>query len=109
MIETKIYCYKGTSSISGSAMNLLIILTFCLGFVVCRDNLMFILPNETGPAPKPAIYRSAPAVPDEVPNDKAGNKVFFRSLKPKYLLTIAGHLNSGLFNPKLQLRTFQLL
>ena len=54
MIETKIYCYKGTtfrSHISGAVMKLLIILTFCLGFVVCRDTLTFILPAETGPAP----------------------------------------------------------
>ena len=73
MIETKIYCYEGTTSrshISGSAMKLLIliILTFCLGFVVCRDTVMLILPSETGPAPVPAIYQSLPAVPEEAGN-----------------------------------------
>ena len=51
-------------------MKLLIILTFCLGFVVCRDTLTFILPAETGPAPVPTSYQPVPAVippSDEIP------------------------------------------
>ena len=44
-------------------------LTFCLGFVVCRDRLFFIYPPiaplESGSAWRPAIYQSAQAVPEE--------------------------------------------
>ena len=80
--DTEIYCYEQTtfrSHISSSAMKLLIILTFCLGFVVCRDTLMINLPSETGPSPMPAIYQSIPAVPEEFlpeeepPYKKVGN------------------------------------
>jgi hypothetical protein len=50
-------------------MKLFLLLTFCLGFVVCRDRLFFIYPPiaplESGSARRPAIYRSAQAVPEE--------------------------------------------
>jgi hypothetical protein len=69
MIETKIYCYLGRHHISGSAMKLFILLTFCLEFVVCRDRLFIIYPPnaplESGSAWRPAIYQSAQAVPEE--------------------------------------------
>ena len=47
IIKTRIYCYKWTSCrchVSGTAMKLLILLTFCLGFVVCRDRLTINYP-----------------------------------------------------------------
>ena len=50
-------------------MKLFILLTFCLGFVVCRDRLFFIYPPiaplESESAQRPAIYRSAQEVPKE--------------------------------------------
>ena len=50
-------------------MKLLILLTFCLGFVVCRDRLFFIYPPiaplESESAKRPAIYPSAQEVPKE--------------------------------------------
>ena len=66
MIETKIYCYLGRYRISGSAMKLFILLTFCLEFVVCRDRLFIVYPPnaplESGSAWRPAIYQSAQAI-----------------------------------------------
>ena len=48
--------------ISGSAMKLIIVLTFCLGFVACipdpRDRVMIIYPGESGPAPMPKSHQS---------------------------------------------------
>ena len=63
--------------ISVSAMKLLIVLTFCLGFVVCRDTLWInyppSVPLDSGSAhsaplesmspPSPAIHVSGPEVP----------------------------------------------
>ena len=50
-------------------MKLFILLTFCLGFVVCRDRLLIIYPPnpplESESAQRPAIYRSAQEVPKE--------------------------------------------
>ena len=50
-------------------MKLFILLTFCLGFVVCRDRLFFIYPPiaplESESAKRPAIYPSAQEVPKE--------------------------------------------
>ena len=50
-------------------MKLFILLTFCLGFVVCRDRLFFIYPPiaplESESAQRPAIHRSAQEVPKE--------------------------------------------
>ena len=50
-------------------MKLFILLTFCLGFVVCRDRLFIIYPPkapfESGSAQRPAIYQSAQEVPEE--------------------------------------------
>ena len=50
-------------------MKLLILLTCCVGFVVCvpRDRIIIIVPAESGPAPMPKIYRSGPVVPKEAP------------------------------------------
>ena len=60
--------------ISVSAMKLLIVLTFCLGFVVCRDTLWINYPpsvpldsgsahSESMSPPSPAIHVSGPEVP----------------------------------------------
>ena len=51
-------------------MKLLILLTSCVGFVVCvpRDRIMIIVPAESGPTPKPKIYQSGPVVPKEAPD-----------------------------------------
>ena len=50
-------------------MKLFIHLTFCLGFVVCRDRLFILYPSnsrlESRSARSPTIYRSAPEVPEE--------------------------------------------
>ena len=50
-------------------MKLFILLTFCLGFVVCRDRLFFIYPPisplESEFVKRPAIYQSAQEVPEE--------------------------------------------
>ena len=82
MIETKIYCNKGASSrghISGLVMKLSILLTFCLGFVVCKDQVIFnyipIAPLDSRHTQRPTIYRSA--VPEKIlsegePKEKAG-------------------------------------
>ena len=53
-------------------MKLLILLTFCVGFVVCvpRDRIILIVPAESGPAPMPKIYQSGPVVPEEAPAKK---------------------------------------
>ena len=53
-------------------MKLLILLTFCVGFVVCvpRDRIILIVPAESGPAPMPKIYQSGPVVPKEAPAKK---------------------------------------
>ena len=86
MIETKIYCNKSASSkdhISGLVMKLLILLTFCIGFVACRDRLLVnyihMTPLDSGPPQRPIIYRSAPTVPEKFlsegePKEKAGMK-----------------------------------
>jgi len=50
-------------------MKLIIVLTFCLGFVACipdpRDRVMIIYPGESGPAPMPKSHQSGPAAPEE--------------------------------------------
>ena len=62
MIETMIYCYyKKNKKVSGSSMKLLILIAFCLGFVVGvpRDRLIFIVPGESGPAQRPTNHKPA--------------------------------------------------
>ena len=50
-------------------MKLFILITFCLGFVVCRDRLFIIYPPnaplESGSAWRPSIYQPAQTVPKE--------------------------------------------
>ena len=80
MIETKIYCNKGASSrghISGLVMKLSILLTFCIGFVACRDQVFLNYIHDSRHAQRPTIYRSAPSAPEKflsegVPKEKAG-------------------------------------
>ena len=62
-------------------MKLLILLTFCVGFVVCvpRDRIILIVPAESGPAPMPKIYQSDPVVPKEAPAKKKSS--FFRTYR----------------------------
>ena len=67
-------------------MKLFILLTFCLGFVVCRDRLFIIYPSkarlESGSARSPTIYRSGQKVPEEFlveeseekPTERKGDK-----------------------------------
>ena len=76
MIETKIYCNKGASSrshISGLVMKLSMLLIFCVEFVACKVqvflNYIPMAPLDTGPAKRPTIYRSAPAVPEKFLSD----------------------------------------
>ena len=66
-------------------MKLLIVLTFCLGFVVCRDTAPSA-PFESGSADNPAIHGSGPEVPlseykisknsEEDPKESTGYKIF---------------------------------
>ena len=53
-------------------MKLLILIAFCLAFVACipRDRLIINVPNESGPARRPTIYRAALAVPEEFASEK---------------------------------------
>ena len=48
-------------------MKLFIHLTFCLGYVVCRDRLFILYPSNSPleSARSPTIYRSAQEVPEE--------------------------------------------
>ena len=48
-------------------MKLFIYLTFCLGFVVCRDRLFILYPSKSRleSARSPTIYRSGQEVPEE--------------------------------------------
>jgi hypothetical protein len=64
-------------------MKLSILLTFCLEFVVCKDQVIFnyipIAPLDSGSAQRPIIYQSAPAVSEKILSEgefieKAGNK-----------------------------------
>ena len=87
IIETKIHCFNLTSSrchISGQAMKLMIVLTFCLGFVACipdpRDQVIisygsgnFLLPTTwIGSPDLPYFFQSDPAAPEE---PSASNKI----------------------------------
>ena len=88
-------------------MKLFILLTFCLGFVVCRDRLFFIYPPiaplESESAKRPAIYPSAQEVPkeflieesEENPIERKGDKYLdnesqstLKSLKTTLLFSI---------------------
>ena len=59
-------------------MKLLILLTFCLGFVVCRDRLFIIYPPtaplESKSAKRPAIHRSAQEVPEDFLTEETEEK-----------------------------------
>ena len=67
-------------------MKLFILLTFCLGFVVCRDRLFIIYPPiapfESKSAKRPAIYQSDQEVTEEFlveeseekPTERKGDK-----------------------------------
>ena len=58
-------------------MKLLILLTFCFGFVVCipRDQVIITIPGESGPAQMPnrsgpVVFEEPTAMPEEAPANK---------------------------------------
>ena len=80
MILTKIYYHVIGVIFKVLFMKLLVLLTFCFGFVVCIpwDQVILRIRDESGPTPTPNIYRSGPDVSEEVtevPDEAPVNKM----------------------------------